>query len=136
MINAQMELKKAVDKLIEQLDGTPRKDWGMAIQMSLTGAFEAGHRVGYNSAVREQPLMADSVSANIQEDRALDKGMSDEEKLEEQGWLFVHAIARQLATLGRRYPEIRPGNLQATVFEGLDKNHGLHFNISFKEKEK
>lgn len=116
--------------LMEKLDGEPRRDWDMTIQVALMQAYEAGHRVGYSSARKEGPIMMDSVRANIlEEDRALSVPNADE-KLEEEGYAFIHAIARKLAVLAKDH-KISPEDVTVSLPKGIFGEFIL--NITFTD---
>lgn len=120
MTQENFSASSTVDKILTQLDNLPRKEWGLALQVALTGAYETGHRNGYATA--KAVSISDSFTANIppQEDRALDKQMGEDEKLEEEGWAFFHVMARKLGKLAREIPLVRPENM---VVEMTKMNH-------------
>lgn len=111
----------AVAGLMDALDRTPRTNWPQTIEMALTAVHGTGYAEGYRIGAREDENRAKEAATEAPkkdyeikatlyagmgpsmlnppqgEDRTLDHGKpSPDEELEDYGFQFLRAIARQL----------------------------------------
>lgn len=99
----------AAEKLLFNLDAMPRRQWRQAVVMALQAMREEGHREGFKTGCGEvgvrlnTPIGFESggLAAMAGEDRALDfdeddAKISEEERLQEQGFIPIVKLAEQL----------------------------------------